>query len=172
MKKKNLIKTIVVFAILCFGCQIDFIDQSLKGVIHDEGFVFRSGCAVNSSVDSDLYEVYLTSMEMLDGSKLWDDDMYRDFYPRIEFLLEKNSSPKTYRLDDDDSNIRPWIIVIALYGKENGNEKGVLFDEGYLEITEINTASNMIYGRITARYIGDDGCKTQIDGNFEAEIEH
>jgi len=170
MKNKILIATaLILISITCLSCSffkfnklIGFADQDLQGEIRSYPYTFVAGYARTNYMDTDCYSIFLLPSSPNAGYAPWDENAYDKLYPYLSFVLEKNSVPQMYNI----STLGADGIMLTGYSTYSD---GVLFDDGQLEITSIDTVTNIISGRIW----GTTNEETStVSGNFQVVIKH
>ena len=102
------------------------------------------------------------SSEANSGYETWETGAYTDLYPYVYFSVKKDSSEQTFTISTFGTD------GISLTGYSSASD-GVLFDDGEIEITAIDTVNNIISGKIWATTTNGSSF---LNGNFEVDIEH
>lgn len=167
--KKHFVLFVLVIVTLVNSCSLflfdevtGFEDQILQGTVRNSSFEFVAGYATTNLYDPDKYSIYLFPSEPSVGYEAWNLNAYGDIYPYLTFSIDINSGPQTYDISLFGSN------SIVLTGYSNSYD-GTWFDDGQLEITEIDTINHRISGRIWAT---TNEKTSSVTGDFEVIIEH
>jgi hypothetical protein len=159
--------SITIFCVLiCSGCAVGLgkpeLSANLRGTVRDATFVFKTGY-VDSS-DPDLYYVCLFSQNAVEQPNLATTE--GTTYPFLLFTLQKSKGAQKYAVSTlgtpADGMDGQWLSGYMSAGE------GTLFDDGVLNITEIDTVGMKISGNIV-RATTIEGT-SKLDGAFSVPI--